>query len=76
MSRFVQADGGGVDVGGGGGTAEDAFTVTLANVVIAVREVSRLTTARPTCTVTPISIVSLPTTFHDEPSAETYEVNN
>ena len=43
-SRFIHAD---VD-GGGTGPLEGPFTVTFENVAIAVREVSLLTTARPT----------------------------
>src|SRR5687768_13187427 len=51
------------------------FTVTLANEAIAVRDVLLLTTARPTCTVADMVIVSLPTRLHAAPSSDTYDVN-
>src|ERR671912_1727572 len=47
------------------------LTLTLAKDAIAVRVVLLLTTARPTCTVADIVMVSLPTRVQLAPSSET-----
>jgi hypothetical protein len=68
MSRFDHVDGAG-DVAG-------ALTVTLLKVAIAVADALWLVTARPTWTVAPIEIVSLPTSDHELPLADTYDVKS